>query len=102
MYNPERMMGFQKRDNEGFAISPAAIIFLVILGSGFLVCAGFAIFRFYGDNDADQRVWQHRSVAQDVYMREVRERAWKRPRGAERHIQGGSNQSWAHAPLSIG
>tara|TARA_R110002003_G_scaffold244_1_gene17405 strand:+ start:9812 stop:10123 length:312 start_codon:yes stop_codon:yes gene_type:complete len=90
----------QKRDNMGFAISPALIIFLVILGAGFLVCCGFAIVRFYGD-DADQNQYTRRDPAQDAYMREVRERNWnKLPRLGARQVYPNSNPNMAHAPMS--
>ncbi|KAH8731644.1 hypothetical protein GQ44DRAFT_699035 [Phaeosphaeriaceae sp. PMI808] len=62
------------RDNQGYSISPALIIFLVILGSGFLVCCGFAIFRFYG---ADENQGDKTSPEQEAYMRKVRERTLK-------------------------
>jgi hypothetical protein len=103
MYTPKNaIMSLQKRENMGYSISPTAIIFLVILGSGFLVCCGFAIFRLYGDYEDDRR-WTQRSPAQDAYMREVRERSWNRPsRGTLRNLYGDSNQSMAHAPLSTG
>lgn len=68
-------MYLDKRDNMGFQVAPALIIFLVILGGGALVCCGFAIYRFYGPETPDDN-FMHRSVEQDRYMREVRERTW--------------------------
>ncbi|KAF2241221.1 hypothetical protein BU26DRAFT_404012, partial [Trematosphaeria pertusa] len=62
----------EKRDNMGFAIPPAAIILLVMLGAAFLVCMGFAVARFLVDDKDD--TWTRRPVAQDDYMREVRAR----------------------------
>ncbi|KAF2026222.1 hypothetical protein EK21DRAFT_74590 [Setomelanomma holmii] len=90
----------QKRDNMGFAISPALIIFLVILGAGFMVCCGFAVVRFYG-GDIDQNQYVRRNPEQDAYMRKVRERNWnKLPRLGVRPIHRPSNANMAHAPMS--
>lgn len=69
-------MYLDKRDNMGFQIPPALIIFLVILGGGALVCCGFAVMRFWGGDAAQDTNYMHRSVEQDRYMREVRERTW--------------------------
>ena len=101
MYIQERAtMLLEKRDNMGFALSPALIIFLVILGGGALVCIGFAFYRFYGD-DADQHHWTHRTPEQDAYMKEVRERTWRKlPKPGARHLHTPSSQHLAHAPLS--
>lgn len=93
-------MAIQKRDNMGFALAPPLIIFLVILGSGFLVCCFFAIFRFYGE-EPEQHHWQKRSHEQDTYMREVRDRnriRMARPGG--RHLYQPPNQDLAHAPAT--
>jgi hypothetical protein len=68
-------MYLDKRDNMGFQVAPALIIFLVILGGGALVCCGFAVYRFWGPEVQDTN-HMHRSVEQDRYMREVRERTW--------------------------
>jgi hypothetical protein len=68
-------MYLEKRDS--FSIAPALIIFLVILGAGALLCCGFAVMRFYGDDTQDTS-HLNRSVEQDRYMREVRERTWGR------------------------
>lgn len=65
-----------KRDNMGFQIAPALIIFLVILGSGALVCCGFAIFRFYGGDVETDAAWTRRSPEQDLYMRQCRDANW--------------------------
>ncbi|OAL56398.1 hypothetical protein IQ07DRAFT_6095 [Pyrenochaeta sp. DS3sAY3a] len=65
-----------KRDNMGFQIAPALIIFLVILGSGALVCCGFAIFRFYGGDVDNDAAWTRRSPEQDRYMRQCRDANW--------------------------
>lgn len=67
---------FDKRDNMGFQIAPALIIFLVILGGGALVVCGFAVMRFWGGDEAQDTSYTNRSVEQDRYMREVRERTW--------------------------
>lgn len=91
----------QKRDNMGFTIAPALIIFLVILGSGALVICGFAVMRFYGGDIEDQSSYNARSPEQDAYMREVRERNWnKLPNFAHQHRRGNPNQNMAHAPIS--
>jgi len=72
-------MYLQKRNgNMGFDIAPALIIFLVILGAGALVCCGFAVYRFYGGEPEDDSRRFHRSPEQDSYMREVRERSWRK------------------------
>lgn len=74
------IMYLEKRDNMGFQIAPALIIFLVILGAGGLVVCGFAVLRFYGGDDAQETSY-NRSPEQEAYMREVRERTWgKLPR----------------------
>ncbi|KAJ4355029.1 hypothetical protein N0V95_003300 [Ascochyta clinopodiicola] len=59
-----------KRDNMGFQIAPALIIFLVILGAGALVVCGFAVLRFWGGDEDKDTGYMHRSVEQDRYMRE--------------------------------
>lgn len=69
-------MYIDKRDNMGFQIAPALIIFLVILGAGALVVCGFAVMRFWGGDIEADSSYMHRSVEQDQYMREVRERTW--------------------------
>lgn len=69
-------MYLDKRDNMGFQIAPALIIFLVILGAGALVICGFAVMRFWGGDEAQDTSYMNRSVEQDRYMREVRERTW--------------------------
>ena len=85
-------MYLDKRDNMGFQIAPALIIFLVILGAGGLVICGFAIMRFYGGDEAEDTAYMNRSVEQDRYMREVRERAWgKLPRYYIRQQTGGNH-----------
>lgn len=90
-----------KRDNMGFEIAPALIIFLVILGAGGLVICGFAVFRFYGGDIEDESSWNSRSPEQDAYMREVRERNWgKFPRLATQNFQSSSSRNLAHAPIS--
>lgn len=76
MYLNTAAMHLSKRDNMGFDISPALIIFLVILGAGGLVVCGFAVMRFWGGNEAQDTSYMNRSVEQDRYMREVRERTW--------------------------
>lgn len=69
-------MHLGKRDNNGFQMAPALIIFLVILGAGALICCGFAVMRFWGGDEAQDTAYMNRSVEQDRYMREVRERTW--------------------------
>jgi hypothetical protein len=69
-------MYLDKRDNMGFQIAPALIIFLVILGAGALVVCGFAVMRFWGGDEAQDGTWINRSEEQNAYMREVRERTW--------------------------
>jgi hypothetical protein len=71
-------MYLDKRDNMGFQIAPALIIFLVILGAGALVVCGFAVMRFWGGDEAQDGNWVNRSPEQDAYMREVRERTWNK------------------------
>lgn len=85
-------MYLDKRDNMGFQIAPALIIFLVILGAGALVVCGFAVMRFWGGDDAQDTSYMNRSVEQDRYMREVRERTWgKLPRYYIRQQSSRSN-----------
>lgn len=94
-------MYLEKRDNMGFQIAPALIIFLVILGAGAMVCCGFAIMRFYGGDVEDQSHWNNRSPEQDSYMREVRERNWgKLPKLGIQQPYSSANRNLAHAPLS--
>jgi len=96
-------MYLQKRDgNMGFSIAPALIIFLVILGAGALVCCGFAVHRFYGGEPEDESSRFHRSPEQDSYMREVRERSWRKlPQLGLPHPYYHSNGgNVAHAPMS--
>ncbi|XP_014553424.1 hypothetical protein COCVIDRAFT_107720 [Bipolaris victoriae FI3] len=91
----------QKRDNMGFNLAPALIIFLVILGAGGLVCCGFAIFRFYGKDPDSEASLYNRSPEQDAYMREVRERNWSRlPQLGMMKGVNYSQQQHAHAPMS--
>jgi len=92
-------MSLEKRDNMGFQIAPTLIIFLVILGAGFLVCVGFAIMRFYGE-DADQTNWTQRSPEQDAYMKQVRERSWRRLPKYGQSSKMYSSMHIDHAPLS--
>ncbi|KAF1942923.1 hypothetical protein EJ02DRAFT_453824 [Clathrospora elynae] len=85
----------------GFQLAPSLIIFLVILGSGALVCCSFAVFRFYGGDLEDQSGYNARSPEQDAYMREVRERSWKNlPKLGVRNAFNSNNRNLAHAPLS--
>ncbi|CAO2652359.1 Nn.00g006420.m01.CDS01 [Neocucurbitaria sp. VM-36] len=94
-------MYLQKRDNMGFQIAPALIIFLVILGAGGLVCCGFAIYRFHSGDVEDTSRWNNRSPEQDAYMREVRERNWgKVQRIGVRNLYGPPRGDLAHAPMS--
>ncbi|KAF1844135.1 uncharacterized protein K460DRAFT_286883 [Cucurbitaria berberidis CBS 394.84] len=94
-------MYMQKRDNMGFQIAPALIIFLVILGAGFLICCGFAVYRSYHAAEDDPS-WSARSPEQDAYMREVRERNWGRfSKPGGQNLAGPSfNRNMAHAPMS--
>jgi len=97
---PSTTMILHKRDNMGFNIAPSLIIFLVILGAGALVCCGFAIFRFYG-GDADDDTRFNRSAEQDAYMREVRERTFRKlPNLAPRGPSYFPNGNLSHAPIS--
>jgi hypothetical protein len=93
-------MTLQKRDNEGFAIPPALIIFLIILGAGFGVCVVFAVVGMHSDpHDPDR--WQKRRPDQDAYMREVRERNhFKLESMSMRGLHAPRNQNLAHAPMS--
>ncbi|KAI8932927.1 hypothetical protein NX059_010398 [Plenodomus lindquistii] len=94
-------MYIDKRDNMGFGIAPALIIFLVILGAGGLVLCGFAVMRFYGGDAEDQSHMFSRTPEQDAYMREVRERNWgKLPKIVLQHKRGQPNPNMAHAPMS--
>ncbi|KAJ4991774.1 hypothetical protein SVAN01_02624 [Stagonosporopsis vannaccii] len=70
-------MYLQKRDNMGFDISPFLIVILAVLGAGGLVICGAVVMRFYGGDEQDTN-FMNRSVEQDRYMREVRERSWNR------------------------
>jgi hypothetical protein len=63
----------EKRDNMGYAIPPAAIILLILVGAGGCVCVGFAIHRLMGAADADHG-YRARTAEQEDYMREVRTR----------------------------
>ncbi|KAF1914693.1 hypothetical protein BDU57DRAFT_301596 [Ampelomyces quisqualis] len=101
MYVQQRdTMALAKRDNMGYAMPPPLIVFLCILGAGFAVCIGFAIFRFYGDS-GNSDIWQKRRPDQDAYMREVRERNWYRLSGITgQNIYAAPNQDMAHAPMS--
>jgi hypothetical protein len=100
-YTTTAKMYLDKRDNMGFQVAPALIIFLVILGAGGLVVCGFAVMRFYGGDEAQDTTYMNRSVEQDRYMREVRERAWgKLPRYYIRQQASGSNL--AHDGQSVG
>jgi hypothetical protein len=93
-------MPLQKRDNMGFAVPPWAIILLVMLGGGFAVCCGFAMFRFYYDYDEGNKF--KRRPEQDAYMREVRERSWLElsRRTGGRGLYTPRIQNMAHAPIS--
>jgi hypothetical protein len=99
MYIPHgAAMALHKRDNMGFQISPAAIILLVILGAGFLVCCGFAIVRFYGGTP-DEQNWTKRVPEQDAYMREVRrQNRDKLARQGARYLRPAPSYDLAHAP----
>jgi hypothetical protein len=94
-------MYLDKRDgNMGFSIAPALIIFLVILGAGALVCCGFAVYRTYGGAPEDDSTRFHRSPEQDSYMREVRERSWRKLPQLGVPKVFSSNTNLNHAPLS--
>ncbi|KAJ8112023.1 hypothetical protein OPT61_g5515 [Boeremia exigua] len=75
-YHTSAIMYLDKRDNMGYQVAPALIIFLVILGAGGMVVCGFAVMRFWGGDEAQDTTYMNRSVEQDRYMREVRERTW--------------------------
>lgn len=89
-----------KRDNMGFALAPSLIIFLVILGGGALVCIGFAVYRFWGD-ELEHQQFKSRTPEQDQYMREVRERNWSKIPRMGRNVYRPSHQNMAHAPMSM-
>jgi hypothetical protein len=63
---------FDKRDDDGYVIPKGAIVVLVILGSGLLVCMGYAVYHLSGGEDKSDG-YKARSVEQDDYMREVRQ-----------------------------
>jgi hypothetical protein len=85
----------------GFQMAPSLIIFLVILGAGALVCCGFAVFRFYGGDIEDDSTRFKRNPEQDQYMREVRERTWRKlPRLGGRDLYNYGDRIMAHAPMS--
>jgi hypothetical protein len=65
------------RDNSGFAIPSAAIIFLAILGAAFAVCCGVAVLRLYRE-DIHENDWRKRRPEQDHYMWAVRRRGMRR------------------------
>ncbi|EAT90132.1 hypothetical protein HBI56_045150 [Parastagonospora nodorum] len=90
-----------KRDNMGFVIPPWAIILLVMLGGGFAICCGYALFRFYYE-PSDETKWASRRPEQDAYMREVRERHWhelSRRTGGAAYFQP-KGDGLGHAPIS--
>jgi hypothetical protein len=74
------MPSLRPRNNSGYAISPAGIIFLAILGAAFAVCCGVVILRFYGEasEGEEEHDWRKRLPAQDRYMWTVRRRGMKR------------------------
>lgn len=90
-----------KRDNQGFAIAPTLIVFLVILGAGALVICGSAVMRFYGENGEDDSDRYNRTPEQDSYMREVRDRNWsKLPNLVHQKQRSQPNSQLAHAPIT--
>jgi hypothetical protein len=72
------MSPLHPRGNSGYAIPPAAIIFLAILGAAFAVCCGVVILRFHGEDTDEEQVWQKRVPEQDAYMQAVRRRGMRR------------------------
>ncbi|KAF2010880.1 hypothetical protein BU24DRAFT_427077 [Aaosphaeria arxii CBS 175.79] len=57
----------------GFAIHPALIVLCVMLGAALMVTCGAGVHRMYGVRVED-RAHMVRSVEQESYMREVRDR----------------------------
>lgn len=86
-------MYLEKRDNMGFDIPPFLIVILVILGAGGLVICGAVVMRFYGSDDTQDTNYMNRSVEQDRYMREVRDRSWGR---LPRYYIRGQQSSQSH------
>lgn len=87
-------MYLEKRSNAGFDLSPIVIVLLVILGAGALVVCGAVVMRFYGSDDTQDTNFMNRSVEQDRYMKEVRERSWGRlPRYYVQRQQPGSSHT---------
>lgn len=94
-------MYIDKRDNMGFQMAPSLIIFLVILGAGGLVVCGFAVMRFWGGDEAQDMSYQHRSVEQDRYMKEVRDRTWGKLPECYSSRQNPDSSSWVDERQSV-
>jgi hypothetical protein len=70
---PANMVSFEKRDNMGFSIAPALIVLIILLASFLLVILGYATHRLLGLGP-EHNSYRARTVEQDDYMREVRNR----------------------------
>ncbi|KAF1963324.1 hypothetical protein CC80DRAFT_486719 [Byssothecium circinans] len=68
------MPSLTPRDNMGYAIHPAGIVVLCILGSGVLVFILFGMFRFYGQPNANEGTYRPMTVEQMSYIKDVRDR----------------------------
>ena len=66
-------MHLEKRDNMGFLIPPSAIVLLVMLGAGCLVCCGYAVWRLMEGSEGATG-FKPRTVEQEQYMADVRTR----------------------------
>ncbi|KAL1607640.1 hypothetical protein SLS60_002574 [Paraconiothyrium brasiliense] len=63
-----------RADNMGYAIHPTAIVFLVLLGTGFVVAMMYGMDRVSGFRGRPHEEPRHMSVEQARYMAEVRMR----------------------------
>ncbi|KAJ4286504.1 hypothetical protein N0V90_013204 [Kalmusia sp. IMI 367209] len=63
-----------RSDNMGYAIHPIAIVFLVLLGTGFVVAMTYGMDRVYGFHGRAPDPPKHLSTGQATYMAEVRAR----------------------------
>ena len=57
----------------GFAIHPALIVLLIMVGSAVAVMMGYAVHKLVGFNDSSDG-FKPRTQEQEIYMREVRDR----------------------------
>jgi hypothetical protein len=63
-----------RADNMGYAIPPLAIVFLVLLGTGFFLTMLYGMDRVSGFRGREEDTPQHLSVEQAAYMAAVRRR----------------------------